>query len=514
LICAGVLCGVGWLVILQLPNQYEVTTKVFVDTGSLRKLLKGIAVSDNRKDNANMIRRTLLVRPNLEKVARQTDMDIGAKTPRDFEQLLLRLARSIRVKGSNKDDIYVIGYRSSDAKLATRVVEAILSIFVESSLGENRRVTSNSKEFLEEQIAGHEQRLSVSEARLKEFKRNNVGRMPSEGRTYFNRLQTLRRSLSDAELALREARKRVASIEQQLTNQKLTLTDTTDTSAAGLRGPLTPYDKRLAVRETNLDALLLQYTDQHPDVISTRRLIEELKAKRQSYLADLNEQTSSESPSQGAAHLMRNPLYRELTLAYTNATAEAAALETRVNEYKRREIELGALIDTIPQVEAELIKLNRNYNVIRKNYEKLVQRYEALKITDEAGQSNEAGQFNIIEPPRIPLVPVSPDRPKLSIMVLVVGLAGGVGLTILIALFRPAIYTRDALRDISDLPVFGAVSRLWTPRERFKRHMNIATFALGCLCLFAVFAGLMATYYLNINVDVMAQLERLSQKFL
>jgi uncharacterized protein involved in exopolysaccharide biosynthesis len=161
-----------------------------------------------------------------------------------------------------------------------------------------------------------------------------------------------------------------------------------------------------------------------------------------------------------------------------------------------------------------LSKLDRDYKVIKTNYGKLVQRYEALKIAEEAGQTTEGAQFNIIDPPRIPLVPVSPDRPKLSIMVLGLGLAGGVGFTVLLAMLRPAIYTRDALRQISDLPVFGVVSRLWTPRERFKRRMEVATFAAGCLCLFAIFAGLMTMYSLNIDVDVVARLERLSQQFL
>jgi hypothetical protein len=211
---------------------------------------------------------------------------------------------------------------------------------------------------------------------------------------------------------------------------------------------------------------------------------------------------------------MGYPQYRELTLAYTEARAGAAALETRVSEYKRRESKLEALIDTILEIEAEFSKLNRDYNVIRTNYEKLVQRYEALKIGDEAGQTTEAAQFNIIEPPRIPLVPVGPDRPKLSIMVLALALASGIGFTVLLAMLRPAIYTRDALRQISDLPVFGVVSRLWTPRERFKRRMEVATFAAGCLCLFAIFAGLMTMYSLNIDVDVVARLERLSQQFL
>ena len=143
-----------------------------------------------------------------------------------------------------------------------------------------------------------------------------------------------------------------------------------------------------------------------------------------------------------------------------------------------------------------------------------MQRYEAQKISEDAGQTTEAAHFNIIAPPRIPLVPVSPDRPELSIMVLVLGLAGGVGFTVLLAMLRPAIYTRDALRQISDLPVFGVVSRLWTPRERFKRRMEVATFAAGCLCLFAIFAGLMTMYSLNIDADVVARLERLTQQYL
>jgi hypothetical protein len=109
---------------------------------------------------------------------------------------------------------------------------------------------------------------------------------------------------------------------------------------------------------------------------------------------------------------------------------------------------------------------------------------------------------------------VSPNRRKFSIIVLVLGLVGGVGFTILLAMLRPAIYTRDALREITDLPVFGVVSRLWTPRERFKRRMEVATFAVGCLCLFAVFAGLMTMYYLNIDLDVVARLERLTQRYL
>ena len=74
--------------------------------------------------------------------------------------------------------------------------------------------------------------------------------------------------------------------------------------------------------------------------------------------------------------------------------------------------------------------------------------------------------------------------------------------------------THTTLSSCHPITRWGVVSRLWTPGERFKRRMEVATFAAGCLCLFAIFAGLMTMYFLNIDADVMARLERLTQQYL
>ncbi len=513
LVTATLLCGVGWFAVLTLPNEYEVKAKIYVDTDTmLRPLLQGIAVGDDLNvSNARLIRRTLLVRPNLETVARQTDMDINAKSPRAYEQLLATLSRKIRVSGSTKSNIYVVAYRDSDAKLATRVVEAVLNIFVEHSLGESRRDASKSREFIEAQIREHEKRLSEAEERRKEFKRQNVGRMPSQGQDYYYRLEALRRKLSDAELALNEAKNKELTLRARLNREAQ---GTSEDEGAGHRGPATPYDQRIVNLETKLDSLLLQYTDAHPDVISTLRLLAELQSRREAYLVEIRKQLEEAGPDQVSSLKLRNPLYQQLSLTHAQVKANVAALETRVAEYRVRESELAKLVDTIPAIEAELKRLDRDYNIIKSNFEKLVARLESLKIGGEAAESTDEIQFNVIDPPRVPLVPVGPDRPRFSIMVLAGGLMGGVGITVLLAMLRPTIYTRDALREITDLPVFGVVSRLWTPRERFKRRMEVSTFALGCMCLLAIFAGLMTMYSLNLDLDVAARLARLTQRYL
>ena len=442
---------------------------------------------------------------------RAADLDLKVKTPEQFDKLLMRLANQISVSGSATGNVFVIGYQHQTPRTAHKVVEAILNLFVERSLGESRRDTTRSREFLEQQIKEHEERLNVAEQRLKDFKRANVGRMPSEGRTYYTRLEGLRESIADTELALREASNRVGAIERQLEQSKPTLREALE-GPPGAAGPLTPYDERIAVMERNIDQLLLSYTEEHPDVIGSRRLLAELEAKREAYLKDL-ESEPKDAERQTAMRVMENPAYQQLTVSLAEARAEVAALKTRLDEYRRRESALVKLVDTIPRVEAELGRLNRDYDVVKVNYEKLVQRYEALKIAGEVDQRSD-DQFRVIEPPRVPLVPVSPNRPKLSTVVLVLGLGGGIGLAVLIGMLRPAIYTKGGIAELTDLPVIGVVSRMWTPRERFKRRMEVATFALGCMALVAVFAGLMTLYQLNIDLDLAARIERAGQRFL
>lgn len=514
LVAGSLVCAGGWIYVLVLPNQYQVTAKVYLDTRSLLDpLLRGIAVGNQvRDENLRMIRSTLLVRPNLEKVARNTDMDLQAKTPEAFERMLIGLAEKIQIVATREsENIFVIVYQNRDPKLAARVVEALLNIFVESVLGEGRKDASSSREFLEKQIAEYELRLDEAEQRLKDFKRQNVGMMPSDGKNYYSRLEEMRGVVANAELELREAHERVQSIEDQMADAEIAGDEFKLEPAFGIQAP-TPYDERINALEVSLDEMLLQYTDQWPDVISSRRLLSDLQEQRKAYLAEYAEQRAGIETLPGAGG-EGNLLSQQLALAYSDAQANLAALEARVAEYRRRADELAKLVDTVPKVEAELTKLNRDYSIVKSNYEDLVQRLESLKITDEAGQSAGKVQFNVIDPPRVPLVPVSPDRLLLSITVLVVGVGGGIAIAILLAMVRPAIYSKVGFREITELPVLGVVSRLWTPKERTRRRLELATFGAGCMVLVVAFVGVITMYQLGIEIDAVAKIESLIRQF-
>ena len=219
------------------------------------------------------------LRPRLEAVARRTDLDLSAKNEKQFDNLITSLAARVSVAGTSRDNIYEIKFTSKDPARAKQVVDELLNTFLENALGNNRTDTAVTKKFLDEQIAEYEKRLIEAEDRLKEFKQRNVGKMPGEGGGYYARLESQRAELKQARLELTEAVRRRDELNKQLGGNAGKTGDTLPGAPTE-----TEYSARIESLETNLDQLLLQYTEKHPDVIATRSTLERLKGKHEEEL--------------------------------------------------------------------------------------------------------------------------------------------------------------------------------------------------------------------------------------
>ena len=134
-------CVVGWSVVAKLPDQYKASARVYVDTTSvLRPLLQGLAINTgDTQRTIFLMTRTLLSRPNLEKVMRMTDLDLQAKTDIDKDRIIDDLKDNIGFSGTSRENLYTIAFENDSPELATLVVKSLLTIFMESNLGEQRR---------------------------------------------------------------------------------------------------------------------------------------------------------------------------------------------------------------------------------------------------------------------------------------------------------------------------------------------------------------------------------------
>ena len=480
---------VGWSIVFILPDKYTVTSRIHVDTDSILKpLLRGLTVETDISDRVALMNRTLLSRPNLERLIDMVNLDYGVDSEGGKEALLGELERGIElsnvaVSSGNRrqsHNLYMISYHNTDPTLARDVVESLLKILVSKTLGDQREDSEAAQKFLDIQIKEYESLLIGAENRLKEFKLKNSGLTPDSGQTFFTRIGNVNTVLSQSRLELREATNRRAELRRQLKEMR----DAYGSDVVGSVYAQHPLDERVEALQTRLDELLLQYTDQHPDVVAVKESIEVLVKRRRKEL-------ESSSQTISAPALENNPIYQQTQITLGEVGAGIASLTVRVNEYETRLGELEKMVDVLPEVEAQLKRLDRDYEVNKERYEALIERRESAKLSGLADTSGDEVKFRIIDPPRVPLKPSDPKRPMLASAVLFIGLAVGIGFAFILSQINPAIYNQLMLKDISGLPVFGVISRVVTDEMEVRQKNELRKFIYVIILLVFAYSGVM-----------------------
>ncbi|GAO34850.1 chain-length determining protein [Sulfuricella sp. T08] len=481
-IAAWVVALAGWITVYKLPDRYEATARVYVDTESILKpLLSGMTTSPNMEQQVSIMSRTLFSRPNVERVLRMVDLDIKTSTAKDREQQIKELMDEIKIGTTGRDNLYTILYSHENPKLAKDVVQSFLTIFVEGSLGDKKQGSASAVHFIEQQIKAYEEKLVLAENALKEFKRKNIGLLPREGGDYFAKLTTTSESLHQAQLELREAENARNSIKKQMTDEEPDQ-KAGQPLAAEVSNP--EIDGRINDLNKNLDALRLNFTERHPDIVAAKRLIAQLEERKKE-----EAKLSKRSADPGKNY---SPMLQQINVALMEAEARVASMKARVAEYSARYNQLKAQINAIPQVEAEFTQLNRDYEVNKGNYEKLLERRESAKMSGEMATTTELLTFKIIDPPMVPQIPTAPNRFRLVSLVFLGALLAGIGTALLMSLIRPTFQSQGTLREITGFPVLGTVSMIWTHQEIIKRKKGVYAFGLSLLFLLGLYGAFLA----------------------
>jgi polysaccharide chain length determinant protein (PEP-CTERM system associated) len=483
---AWVAAIIGAVVVLRIPDRYEASARVYVDTDSvLRPLLSGLAVQPDLNQQLNILSRTLISRPNVEKLIRMTDLDLKVQTPSEKEGLIEALTKEIKITSVGRENLYTISYRDSNPEQGKKVVQSLVSIFVESSLGDKRKDADSARRFIEEQIKTYEKRLEESENRLKEFKLRNMGVVGPEGRDFFARMGQLSEELGRAKLELRAAEQSRDALKREVAGEDPVFLPDDNTAVANT--PVPEIDARIDALKKNLDELLRRYTEQHPDVVGTKRVIEELEKQKKEELVARAKAASGAGPKR-SYNVNANPVYQQLKVSLAEAEANVASLRGRVAELEVRFNRLRDAAKLQPQVEAELQQLNRDYEIQKRQYESLVARRESAALSGDMDAAGTA-EFRLIDPPRTSPMPVTPNRMALLPLVLLAAIAGGVAAAFLVSQVWPTYHDSRTLRLSTGRPVLGSVSAFRTPGVvRHARRLNVA-FAGGLLALIAVYGA-------------------------
>ena len=379
------------------------------------------------------------------------------------------------------DSIYSITYQDIDGESAALVVSTLLDTFVETTLGENRRNSELTGSFLDQRVSEYEQRLVEAEEALAAFKRENADRLPGAEGDYYDRMRNENDELADANRDMRLLESKREELQAQLDE----LSQVVAGAEANNDLPANSIDARIRDYQTQLDIALLQYTERHPDVIRLSETVEQLKEQRSEELRRLGiDETDVEIYSLGT-----NPVRQAVEIELNETMVDIATLRADIEDRTTRVAEFQSLIGELPQVEAQLEQLNRDYDVVYDQYLELVRTRETEAIRQSVDDTDLAA-FRIIDPPVVPQNPVGPNRLGYYVMVLFGAIAVACGLCYYCAQLWPVFGRSRKLREVTELPVLGAVTHAWKEQQVHAVRAATTTYVAAFSVLLIVFAGL------------------------
>ena len=490
---AWLLCLVGWAIVTLLPNKFESSARVYADTeGVLRPLLKGIAVESDLDHQLEVMERTLLSRPNLESVVRMTDLDHTATTTAAVDKIVKRLAERIEV-GLQQENLFSVKFEDTNPQLAQRVVQSLLTIFVEGNLGQNRKDMDAARRFIDEQIAGYQRQLEVAEDNLANFKQENMGLLPGQD-GYREQLARARAKLEAARAAYAEAETR----HQELGRQLDEVPRFHEMLVDGFAGPPSDSVMRSLEYQQKIDLLLMRYTEKHPEVIAVRRRLADIRREMAETDAAAGPGPAPSDMAQANGGPERNelkvsnPVYEKIKVQLVEEAANMATLRGRIERHQAKVAKLDRPGKNVPMVEAQLTKLTRDYQMLKSSYEKLLGRREAAKISQDREIKSEKVQFRVIDPAQLPTLPSGPNRPLFLSVALVVAIGAALAFGWVLARVDDTFAGGHRLKQAFGIPVLGGISMVYSTGEKSLRVLGLWGFGAVCLTLFAVYGGLLA----------------------
>lgn len=481
---AWLVCAVGWVGVYLIPNQFESSARLYVDGDLvLTPLLHGLTIDTGPVSQLDMLQRTLLSRPNLEKLVSKTDLDLSVKSPSDRERLVASLATDIRVTPQTRN-LFTITYRDPNPRTAHDVVQTLLTIFVESATGGSRSDMENARRFLEHQISSYEQQLRAAEKRRIDFRYKYGDMLPTDnGNGPLTALEAARAQIHSLDMQLQDATVRRDGLAKEIAS-------TPPLVVVEKGGPLDPTgNPQLKAAEEQLHSLLFKFTDQHPDVIAQKKLIEFLKnSPNPAAKAPPGQAAEGGAPLVAGQRSLPNPVYEQVKLRLVDAEGAVASLKRQREDTVASVARLEKIQHDQPGLMAEYQNMDRDYGVLRRNYEELLGRLEAANMSQAADTQADKVKLDVIDPPEVPRLPVAPKRLMLISGVLLAALGIGTAFTVLLGQLEQTFATVDDLRKLG-LPVLGGISIVGLTSLR-KRIFTVARFGLAVSVLLVIYCGL------------------------
>jgi polysaccharide chain length determinant protein (PEP-CTERM system associated) len=493
---ASILISCG--VYKYLPKVYKATTLILVQPQAIPENYIRPTITDTVANRLNTISQEILSRTRLEKVIQEFNLYSEIRKSHPLEEIIeiMQKAIEVRVQEPRKDgrettNSFSISYEGREPKTVMMVTNKLASLFIEENLRVREYRAEGTSEFIAKELNSMDEQLKKKEKDIRNFKERSMGQLPQQLDANLRILERLQDELKTTSENMRAAEDRTVLLQNQIEQLKVraqfsvprNLRRDQGAGTEGARNPIPedPIITQLNNLKRDLSAAQSKYTDTHPDVIGLKRRIAALEPK----VKELQEKLEAErkervTRKEGVIEQDLPPpvadpdterLFTHYTEQYNNALLEAKRAKEEIKNLKEQIALYQKRIEDTPRKEQELILLTRDYELLKTNYQSLLDKKIQAQMAENLERKQKGEQFKILDPGRIPEKPIKPDRNKILLMGTVIGLALGLGLAWFRESLDQSFHTVSQVEDYLEIPVLATIPNL---KEEMKDQRKAA----------------------------------------
>jgi polysaccharide chain length determinant protein (PEP-CTERM system associated) len=481
--------GASWL----LPSRYRSSTQILVEQPTMPKDYVTPNVNDDMQDRLQSITQQILSRTRLSHIIEQLKLYPEAQGAADDEKVD-RMRHDIEIElvrnGQNDVSAFTVSYLAGDPRTAQRVTSELTNLFISENLESRQHESEDTTKFLEDQLETARKSLADQEEKIRQFKGQHVGELPTQLGSNLQILAGLQSQLQAEEDALNTAKQQRVYLET-LVGQYRSMQGPAKSSASGAPTGLAAIDADLDKLRAQLADLSSRYTDRHPDVRKAKEQIAREEKVRDQIIAGMQSTAPSDSDAALEPADPRDPapvaqLQGQLhanKLEVANRERSTAELKAKISDYQSR-------LNQEPVREQQLSDLTRGYDQSKANYDDLLKKRNESAMATSMELLQQGERFRVLDPPSLPAKPAYPNRLKFCAIGLAVGLMLGLMVVGALEFFDDRIYDEKELQDLLPVPVMSEIPDMVSPADQEKeiRRMRLG-WAAAAAVSFVILAG-------------------------
>jgi polysaccharide chain length determinant protein (PEP-CTERM system associated) len=480
----------------KLPKIYKATTLILVQSQRIPTEYVRSTITDTVSSQLNTLSQEILSRTRLEKVINEFNLyaDLIGKHPMEVVVETMRNAIVVTIQSQPQyergQNSFSISFEGKEPRTVMLVTNKLASLFIEENLKVREQQAEKTSDFLSKELSMMEDKLRGREVEIRAFKERHMGQLPEQLDANLRILERLQEQLKTTSENTRAAEDRAILVRGQIDQLKereqgLLARQTRRESTS--RGS-TPNAEDASSDQTIEDPIITQYnqlkrdltaaqsnyTENHPDVIALKKKIARLEPRvketmekqttaREARLRALRERRDTGTGIDPAVAVLDPVLERQLaqyTEQYNESQLEAKRLKVEEKSLKDQIALYQRRIEDTPRGEQELALLTRDYDLTKENYQSLMDKKIQARMAENLERNQQGEQFKILDPARIPEKPIKPNRDRILLMGLVMGLGLGAGLAWFRESLDKSFHTVADLESYLELPVLATIPNL------------------------------------------------------